>query len=319
MNIYLCFYVKTARDVVTVFLIFAKYLSLYIHIFTYTYRGIQTQPHVYNQHTRGMATTRHRSLLERGKRKALLETLHTHTKKNQEKPIITNLKKRFEHIKLPAKLIDYFLRSNKSNINQSRISKIQWMCPSFRLWGGLDCDSQFTILSPPSFDRPQLWRSMSVCSCLHLLTRAHCAQFSPSIPLCLASQMRVPAGGRTQSPDCALRIPVSHNQRRVCSSFLLVHQDFWAWCALCWIHQDCYVADEEKAAARPYESCKNIWGLAPPRCLFLLVHRQSNHFQQTSVVWWKSKTQLGWVIKPVPHNLVRRIRFWRKKISGTWF
>jgi len=125
MNIYLCFYVKTARDVVTVFLIFAKYLSLYIHIFTYTYRGIQTQPHVYNQHTRGMATTRHRSLLERGKRKALLETLHTHTKKNQEKPIITNLKKRFEHIKLPAKLIDYFLRSNKSNINQSRISKIQ--------------------------------------------------------------------------------------------------------------------------------------------------------------------------------------------------
>jgi len=25
------------------------------------------------------------------------------------------------------------------------------------------------------------------------------------------------------------------------------------------------------------------------------------------------KTQLGWAIKPVPHNLVRRIRFWRIK------
>ena len=33
-------------------------------------------------------------------------------------PIFTNLKKRFEHVELPAKLLDYFLRSNKSNINQ---------------------------------------------------------------------------------------------------------------------------------------------------------------------------------------------------------
>ena len=32
--------------------------------------------------------------------------------------IRTNRKKRFEHIELPAKLLDYFLRSNKSNINQ---------------------------------------------------------------------------------------------------------------------------------------------------------------------------------------------------------
>jgi len=70
-----------------------------------------------------MATTRHRSLVERGRRRALLEALHTHkkrfTKKCQENPIFTNLKKRFMHIELPAKLPDYFLRSNKSNINQS--------------------------------------------------------------------------------------------------------------------------------------------------------------------------------------------------------
>jgi len=43
----------------------------------------------------------------------------------------------------------------------------------------------------------------------------------------------------------------------------------------------------------------------------------TNHFHLTDS--WKSKTQLGWVINPVPHNLVRRIRFWRIKISWTWF
>jgi len=90
------------------------------------------------------------------------------------------------------------------------------MCPSSGLWGGiLDCDSQFTILSPPSFDKHQLWHSTSVCSSLCLLTRAHCAQCSPSIPLWLASYLFAP-GGRTQSPDCALRIPVSHDRRRAC-------------------------------------------------------------------------------------------------------
>jgi len=54
----------------------------------------------------------------------LLETLHTHTHtqtketKFREKPIFTSLKERFQHIELPAKLLDYFLQSNKSNINQ---------------------------------------------------------------------------------------------------------------------------------------------------------------------------------------------------------
>jgi len=36
----------------------------------------------------------------------------------------------------------------------------------------------------------------------------------------------------------------------------------------------------------------------------------TKHFHQTSVVWLKWKTQLDWVIKPVPDYLVRRIRFW---------
>ena len=46
---------------------------------------------------------------------------HTRKKRTKmlEKTTFTNLKKRFEHIELPVKLLDYFLRSNKSNINQS--------------------------------------------------------------------------------------------------------------------------------------------------------------------------------------------------------
>ena len=96
MNIYFYFNVNTARDVVPVLLIFANYLSLYLHIFTCTYRGTHTQAHMYNQHTKGMETTRHRSLVERGGRKALLETLrthtHTHTQKCQKKPDIHEAK-----------------------------------------------------------------------------------------------------------------------------------------------------------------------------------------------------------------------------------
>ena len=47
MDIYLCFYINTARDVVTVLLTFVEYLSLYLHIFTCTYRGTHTQAHMY--------------------------------------------------------------------------------------------------------------------------------------------------------------------------------------------------------------------------------------------------------------------------------
>ena len=81
-------------------LIFAKYLSLYLHIFTCTYRGTHTQAHMYNQHTRGMATTRHRIPVKRGRRKALIETLQTRQKSGKKqkknvrkKQIFTNLKK----------------------------------------------------------------------------------------------------------------------------------------------------------------------------------------------------------------------------------
>jgi len=45
----------------------------------------------------------------------------------------------------------------------------------------------------------------------------------------------------------------------------------------------------------------------------------TNHFHLTDSVRCKWKTQPDWVIKLVTHDLVRRIRFWRIKISGTWF
>ena len=44
-----------------------------------------------------------------------------------------------------------------------------------------------------------------------------------------------------------------------------------------------------------------------------LVQCGTNHSQLTSVVRWKWKNQLDWVINPVPHDLVRRIRFCRIK------
>ena len=48
-------------------------------------------------------------------------------------------------------------------------------------------------------------------------------------PLWLVLQILAPAEGRTESPDRLLRIPVSHDWRRVYLSFFLVHQTFWAW------------------------------------------------------------------------------------------
>ena len=48
----------------------------FTYIFTRTYRGTYTQAHVYNKHTRGIETTKHRSLVERGERKALLKKKH---------------------------------------------------------------------------------------------------------------------------------------------------------------------------------------------------------------------------------------------------
>jgi len=60
MNIYFCFYFNIAREVVTVLLIFVDIYHFDYTIVTRTYRG--TQARLYDQYTRGMTTTRHRSL-----------------------------------------------------------------------------------------------------------------------------------------------------------------------------------------------------------------------------------------------------------------
>ena len=64
MNIYFCFYFKIARDVVTILLIS---FDIY-HIATHKYKGTHMQAHRYDQLTRGMSTTRHRSLVGRCRR-----------------------------------------------------------------------------------------------------------------------------------------------------------------------------------------------------------------------------------------------------------
>jgi len=93
-RVYCCFYVDTARDVVTVLHMFLNTLSLYLHIFRHTHTSTHTQAHMYDQHTRGMATTRHRSLVGRGWRKTVVRDKAQHTKKIR-KPVISNLKNIF--------------------------------------------------------------------------------------------------------------------------------------------------------------------------------------------------------------------------------
>ena len=72
-----------------------------------------------------------------------------------------------------------------------------------------------------------LYERVFFCTSPHMCTLCPMFSLDPSV-VGLANPCT--AGGRTQSPDCALRILVSHDRRRVCHSFLLVHQAFWAWC-----------------------------------------------------------------------------------------
>ena len=74
------FYVNTARDVVTVLLIFAKYLSLYLHIFTCTYRGTHAQSHMYTQQE-FLDNQAQESGWERRKKGFVRDLAHTHTPK----------------------------------------------------------------------------------------------------------------------------------------------------------------------------------------------------------------------------------------------
>jgi len=71
-------------------------LSLYIHIFTCTYRGTHTKAYMFNLYTRGMATTRRRSLVGGAEERLLLEAepMYTHKKKTFGKTDIYKSKKK---------------------------------------------------------------------------------------------------------------------------------------------------------------------------------------------------------------------------------
>ena len=71
--------------------------------------------------------------------------------------------------------------------------------------------------------------------------------------------------------------------------------------------------------ARPYESCKIFKGRPRRNAFSKLIHRQYKSFPPGRFCEVEIKNTTGLIINPVPHNLVRRIRFWRTKISGTWF
>ena len=76
--------------------------------------------HIFAAHKRNGDNQAQEPGLERRKKGLVRELAHTNQKKTVMKtPIFTHLKKRFEHIELPAKLLDYFIRSNESNINQN--------------------------------------------------------------------------------------------------------------------------------------------------------------------------------------------------------
>ena len=91
-------------------------LPLYLHIFTCTYKGTLTHAHMYNQHTRGISTTRHRNLVEKGGRKAFVRDkglAHTPKRKkenkNSRKPqIFTNLKKKIRAHRASSKATRLF-------------------------------------------------------------------------------------------------------------------------------------------------------------------------------------------------------------------
>jgi len=72
-----------------------------------------------------METTRHRSLVGRSGGRGFVRDRPKKKKIYIQQTNTSNLKK-FKQIKLQAKLLNYFLGSNKSNINQSYFSYSSW-------------------------------------------------------------------------------------------------------------------------------------------------------------------------------------------------
>jgi len=97
---------------------------LILYHFTYTFSGTHTQAHTH-KHTCMISTQEEwrqpgtGAWLGGAEERLLIETKPS-TRKKSENPLSRIQKIYFEHVKLAAKLLDYLLRSDKSNINQSR-------------------------------------------------------------------------------------------------------------------------------------------------------------------------------------------------------
>jgi len=94
-------------------------------------------------------------------------------------------------------------------------------------------------------------------------------------------------------------------------SFGICETDTHILLLVCWPHYDFFIRGW---------ICTPLWIMykylraGPPEMPFRNWYNcGTKHFHQTNVVWWKWRTQLAWEIKPVPHDLVRRIGFWRIK------
>jgi len=105
-------------------------LSLHTHsLGAHTHVAAYTHTHTLSPQYTQTHTVSHAHTVSRNDTyKSIVFSTHIHctcspdmciSKECQENPIFTNLnKKGFEHIQLPAKLLDHFLRTNKHNINQ---------------------------------------------------------------------------------------------------------------------------------------------------------------------------------------------------------
>ena len=111
MNVYLYFYIHITRNVVTVSLMFVDF-----YYFRYTFTRVRIEAYTYkhDQHTAGMAKTRHKSLIGRGgSRFCQKQRPNAHTREKLK--IIMTVHRElkfieiFELIELPAKLLDYLL------------------------------------------------------------------------------------------------------------------------------------------------------------------------------------------------------------------
>jgi len=91
---------------------------------TYTFSHAHTEAHTH-KHTCTISTQEEwrqpgtGALLREAEERLCYRPYNNKKTNVRKKPIFTNLKKTSEHTELPAKLLDYFLRSNKGNINQS--------------------------------------------------------------------------------------------------------------------------------------------------------------------------------------------------------